>query len=417
MTQRDSSVRRVAYVMSRFPTVSETFILREMNELERQGWQVGLFPLILERPSVVHREALPWSARARQIGPLSRAAIRAHGRYLRRRPKDLLSVWGRVLQAHVREPGVLLRALAMLPVSVAMADEMQRRGYRHVHAHFATYPLLAAWVAHRLADVDYSVTVHAHDIFVSQAMLAEKLADALLIVAISQFNREYLVREIDPRLDPRIRVIHCGIESSVYRRGPRRDLNDRLDLLCIGSLMPYKGHEFLLQACRMLVDRGVPFTLRLVGDGPRRMELVAMTSAWGLDDDVEFLGARTQEEVAGLLASSNVYVQPSILTATGQMEGIPVALMEALAAELPAVSTDLSGVPELIRAGQTGWLVPPKDPRALADALEAIRSDPARALQLAAQGRDLVRAEFDLRRNVQMLGAQFLAVDAGPGPA
>lgn len=417
MTQRDSSVRRVAYVMSRFPTVTETFILREMNELERQGWEVGLFPLILERPSVVHPDARPWSARARRAGPLSRAALRAHARYLRRRPRDLLSVWGRVLQAHVREPEVLLRALAMLPVSVAMADEVERRGYRHVHAHFATYPLLAAWVAHRLTDVEYSVTVHAHDIFVSHAMLAEKLADARLIVAISQFNREYLVREIDPRLGPRIEVIHCGIEPSAYRRGPRRDVSDRLDLLCIGSLMPYKGHEFLLQACRILVDRGIPLRLQLVGDGPLRTELVALTAEYGLDADVEFLGARTQEEVAGLLATSNVYVQPSILTGTGQMEGIPVALMEALAAELPAVSTALSGVPELIRSGQTGWLVPPEDPSALADALEAIRSDPARAQQLAAQGRDLVRAEFDLRRNVQMLGAKFLDLEASVASA
>lgn len=415
MTQPTSSASRVAYVMSRFPTVTETFILREMDELERQGWEVGLFPLILEHPSVVHADALLWSDRARRAGPLSRAALRAHLHFLRR-PRRLFSVWGGVLRGHVREPAVLVRALALLPVMVAMADEVERRGYRHVHAHFATYPLLAAWVAHRLTGVTYSVTVHAHDIFVSHAMLAEKLADARLIVTISQFNREYLLREIDPQLGPRIEVIHCGIESSVYRRQARQDLSDRLDLLCIGSLMPYKGQEFLLQACRILLDRGVPFRLRLVGDGPLRKDLTALAGALDLGDHVQFLGARSQEEVADLVAKSNVYVQPSILTTTGQMEGIPVALMEALAAELPPVSTALSGVPELIRPGQTGWLVPPEDPRALADALEEIRSDPAYAQRLAVQGRDLVRAEFDLRRNVHLLAAKFRELEASYAP-
>ncbi len=415
MTQPNSSVHRVAYVMSRFPTVTETFILREMDELERQGWEVGLFPLILEHPSVVHADALKWSDRARRAGPFSRAALRAHLRFLRR-PKRLFAVWGGVLRGHAREPAVLIRALALLPVMVAMADEVERRGYRHVHAHFATYPLLAAWVAHRSTGVTYSVTVHAHDIFVSQAMLAEKLADSRLIVAISQFNREYLLREIDPQLGPRIEVIHCGIESSTYRRQPRQDLNDQLDLLCIGSLMPYKGHRFLLEACRILLDRGVPFRLRLVGDGPLRMELTALADALELVDHVEFLGARSQEEVAELVATSNVYVQPSILTTTGQMEGIPVALMEALAAELPAVSTALSGVPELIRPRETGWLVPPEDSGALADAVEEIRSDPANAHELAAQGRALVREEFDLRKNVHLLAAKFRELEAFEPP-
>lgn len=400
-------VNRVAYVMSRFPLVTETFILREMDELDRQGWDVGLYPLILEHPDVVHADARRWTPRARRAGPLSRAALRAHLRFLKRRPKALLSVWGQVVRGHSREPSVLVRAVALLPVMVAMADEVQRRGYRHVHAHFATYPLLAAWVAHRLTGVSYSVTVHAHDIFISHAMLAEKLADARLIVAISQFNRDYLMREIDPGLGSRIEVIHCGIELSALRREPRQDLSEQLDMLCIGSLMPYKGHEFLLRACRILLDRGVPFRLRLVGDGPLRAELEALSATLELSDHVTFLGAREQREVADLLAHCNLYVQPSILTDNGQMEGIPVALMEALAAELPALSTALSGVPELIRPGQTGWLVPPEKPGALADALEQIRSDPANAQQLAVQGRELVREQFDLGKNVQLLAEKF----------
>ena len=163
---------RIAYVMSRFPHLPETFILREMTELERQGWQVALYPLIRQRQSVVHGEAGAWLPRVRRLPFLSAGVLAANGTALFRQPCCYATLWGRTLWENMTCPNFLTRAIALLPKAVYAAHLMKGEGVTHIHAHYATHPALVAWLIHQLTGISYSVTVHAHDIFVRTAMLA-----------------------------------------------------------------------------------------------------------------------------------------------------------------------------------------------------------------------------------------------------
>lgn len=398
---------RVGYVVSRFPLLSETFILREMTALVDQGIDVLLFPLIRQQQPVVHAEARPWMQRARYLSTDLRAVGAANLRALLRSPLRYLMVWLTVVREHVREPTTLIRALALLPSCVHLARLVKREGVDHVHAHFATFPLLAAWVAHRLTGTSYSVTVHAHDLFVSRAMLPVKLSACGFVVSISEYNRDYLAEQVDESLPARTHVVRCGVAPGRYRRASPRAAGQVLELLSVGSLQPYKGQTYLVEACRRLRDSGVSFRCRVIGEGAERLRLEQLIAQHGLQEQVLLLGAQDEDQVAALLATADVYVQPSVVAKNGQMEGIPVALMEAMAAELPVIASRLSGIPELVRPGSTGWLVPPEDEAALAAAVREVAADPATAARTARAGRELVEAEYDLHANVQQLATLF----------
>lgn len=398
----------VAYVVSRFPHLPETFILREMTELERRGWRVVLYPLIQQRQAVVHREARQWISRARYQPLLSPAVAAANGGALFRHPSSYFNAWASALRENSASPGALVRSLLILPKAVWLAHCARREGVRHVHAHYATYPAFAAWAAHRLTGMSYSLTVHAHDIFVNRAMLATKLREAAFVVAISEYNRDYLERTVGSWVRGKIHVVHTGVDlADYYPRSRPLTAGERFEIICVGSLQLYKGQRFLIEACRLLRRQGVVFRCRIIGEGPERRRLERLIDAAGLANSVQLLGAQPQEAVAELLPTAHCFVQPSIVTAAGKMEGIPVALMEALACRLPVVATRISGVPELVRHGETGYLVPPEDAAALAAALTAVRGDPARAAELAAAGRELVREAFNLRSNVERLACLF----------
>jgi glycosyltransferase involved in cell wall biosynthesis len=199
----------VAVLLSRFPLVTETFILREIEELERQGQPVLLVPLLRERPAVVHAEARPWLARALFTPWLSPAIAGANLRALRRRPRAYLACLGRLAAGMARSPGFLVRSLALFPKAVFLAERLAGRAGQ-VHAHFATHPATVAWVIERLAGIPYGVTVHAHDLFVRRTMLAAKLGRARFVRAISGFNRDFLAERY-PEAAGKVEVVHVGV--------------------------------------------------------------------------------------------------------------------------------------------------------------------------------------------------------------
>jgi glycosyltransferase involved in cell wall biosynthesis len=400
---------KIAYIMTRFPHLPETFILREMSELERQGWQVALYPLIHQSQPVIHDEVNHWLPHVRHLPFSSSAVVAANTQALIRTPAIYSSGWAKTALENRRSPKFLIRSLLLLPKAVYAARLMQQEGIDHIHAHYATYPALVAWLIHRLTKIRYSVTVHAHDIFVERAMLATKLKEADFIVAISHYNREFLARTLGPWVKAKTQIVHCGIEPDFYAQSCHQkfDQTGRFEIMSIGSLQPYKGQAHLIQACRLLRDQGIPLRCRIIGGGELQPYLEQMIKEAELEGVVELLGPQPQEEVARLLPTAHCYVQPSVVTPAGKMEGIPVSLMEALACALPVIATNISGIPELVQPEKTGYLVPPADPVALSEMLTAVYYDRDRALSLGKCGQQLVRQEFDLKTNVQKKAALF----------
>ena len=400
---------KIAYIVSRFPHLPETFILREMISLEQLGWQIELYPLIIQQKGLIHQEALPWVARAHAVPWVSLALLKANIARLIRHPRQYLSVFWRTLWGNLRSPKFLVRALLLFPRAVWMADRFKADGINHIHAHYATHPALVAWLINQLTGISYSITVHAHDIFVEKPMLATKLQDSVFVSSISEFNRKYLVDMFGSWVQQKTQIVRCGIDPAYY--GNEKSVNagrtGHLEIISIGSLQPYKGHIYLVKACIELQKNGIPFRCRIVGGGDLRPMLERAIRENHLDDLVELMGPRTQDEVSRLLRTANCYVQPSVITPSGKMEGIPVALMEAMASDIPVIATSISGIPELVRNGDTGWLVPPENVNALADALSQVYRDPAEAHKRARSGRRWVLDEFELFSNVKKLSSLF----------
>lgn len=413
---------RLAYVMSRFPLLSETFILRELDQLDAMGWEIELYPLLVEVEGVRHDEVGAWLRRIRWVPFVGSITAAANVRMFRDAPRRYLGTLARALGGNLSSPEFLPRALAVFPKAVAVAEKMRETGVSHVHAHYATHPALLAWVVHQLTGIPYSVTVHAHDLYVDQAMLRRKLLDARFVVTVSDYNRERIGRDVDAEVQAKTHVVRCGIDPAGYAtedgkgtRGP-----SSAHVVSVGSLQPYKGHVHLIDAMAILRRSDVNYRLTIVGEGRERPRLERRIEELDLEACVRLAGAQTQAQVATLLRSADVYVQPSVVERSGKMEGIPVALMEAMASCVPVVATRISGVPELVRAGETGALVEPEDPHALADAIDGLARDRDLSRRLTVAARQLVEAEYDVRKNAERLSGLFrakLEPDAVPRPA
>ena len=410
--------KKIAYIVSRFPHLPETFILREMISLEQLGWQIELYPLIIQQQKLIHHEARPWLARAHGVPWFSLEILRANLGRLFRHPLQYFSSFWRMLKENFRSPKFLVRALLLFPRSVWMAERFSMTGITHIHAHYATHTALVAWLIHKLTGIPYSITVHAHDIFVEKPMLATKLKDSVFVSAISEFNRKYLTDIYGPWVEQKTKIVRCGIDPAYYGNNGHMDPRDtgRLEIISVGSLQPYKGHIYLLKACAELQKRGISFRCRIVGGGDLQNMLEHAIREYQLDQVVELMGPRTQDEVSQLLKTANCYVQPSVITPSGKMEGIPVALMEAMASSIPVVATSISGIPELVRNGDTGWLVPPENVEALADALSQVHKNPAEARKRACSGRSWVLDEFELSLNAKRLSLLFAQSDLCSSP-
>jgi colanic acid/amylovoran biosynthesis glycosyltransferase len=397
---------RIAYVVSRFPDPSETFVLRELNAVDRRpGVEVELFVLFPPKDPFVHPEAQGWLGRAHRASPA--AAVAGVLWWLGRRPLRTSGALASVLAGHWRKPGRLLRALIACAAAAAHARTMRRLDVDHIHAHFATYPALAAWLAGRLLDVPYSFTAHAHDIYVDQLHLATLSRGAKAIAAISEFNRSFLAPYVGDAQTP-VDLVRCGVIPSAYAFRPRSlPVEGPVRAICVATLNELKGHAILLDALAGGGPELERLELDLVGSGPLEAPLREQVKRLGLERRVRFHGTRSEDEVADMLDRADLFVLASVVAGNGRMDGIPVALMEALATGLPVVASRLSGIPELVRDGETGLLAQPGDAADLARALRRVLSDPEAAMTRALAGRRLIEQEFDIERSADCMLALF----------
>lgn len=399
---------RVAYVMSRFPKLTETFILAELEAMDRAGVRIELFPLLRQTGEPVQPAAVRWVERARYEPFVSVPILRAQWWFLRdpRRRRRYLRAFFDMIGGTWRSPNFLLGGLGIFPKVARMAVEMQDLGVQHVHCHFANHPALAGWLIHRLVGIPYSFTAHGSDLHVDRTMLPTKVDEAAFVATISRDNRALIEATAGPSSEGKVAVVHCGVDPAAFAP-VERTVDGPLRIVAVGTLHEVKGQRHLIEACRILTERGVAVTCRFIGDGPDREALQAAIDEYGLGDRVVLAGRMTSDAVAAELAAADVLVAPSVPTKGGKREGIPVVLMEAMSTGLPVVASRLSGIPELVTDGVSGLLVTPGDAVALADALAALAGDVELRRRLGAAGRDTVLREFDVDRNAAALAERI----------
>jgi colanic acid/amylovoran biosynthesis glycosyltransferase len=401
---------KVAYIMSRFPKITETFILYEMLALEQQEVQVELYPLLRERTNIMHLEAKPFVERAHYHPFLSFPILKIQFYFLKRKPRAYLVTLLTLIRSNWSSFRFITSALGIFPKSVYFAYLMQSQGIDHVPAHFASHPAAAAFIIHRLTGISYSFTAHGSDIHRDRHMLCEKVAEASFVVPVSLYNRDVILSACGEGWINRMTVIHCGVDTRVFTpiTGKKFDKGSTIfSILCIGTLHEVKGQIFLIEACKLLHDRGIDFACCFVGDGTDEEALKKKVGQIGLTKSVHFLGRKTRDEIANLLQEADVLVAPSVPSSDGRLEGIPVVLMEAMASGVPVVASRLSGIPELVEDGCSGFLTPPGDAHAIADALERLQEDQGLRRSLGEAGRQKIMRDFDMYKNAATLAGCF----------
>ena len=410
-TPSDEVPLTVAYVMSRFPKLTETFILREILAVSQTGVRVELYPLLREREPVVHPEATALVERANYLPFLSLAIIRSQAALLLGRPRRYLTALGAMLRGTWGSANFFIGGLGIFPKAAHAARLMEAGGVDHVHCHFATHPALAGLIINRLTGIPFSFTAHGSDLHVDRHMLRQKVDAAAFVVPISEFNANMIVEECGDVRD-KLAVIHCGVDTDMFPARAQRAAVRPFRILSIGTLHEVKGQAYLVEACRQLVAEGVDLLCQMVGDGPDESDLRRQVAAAGLEGRVELIGRLTQAGIASLLAEVDVLVAPSVPTRGGKREGIPVVLIEAMSSAVPVVASAISGIPELVDDGESGLLVPARDSTALASALGRLHRDATLATRLGEGGREKVRREFDVHVSAARLATQFArAVD------
>jgi len=407
----------VAYILLRFPCLTETFVADEMRAVADLGALVRIVSLRRQRPGPVQ----PLSKRLKSEacyapGALSLRTWWAQAHFLRSSPHLYL----RLLLGLLRCPGAtkvgFLKRMEIFLKSVAVAYGCRSAGISVFHSHFAGLPGMAAAVCGQLLGRPHTVTVHAYDLFVEQGLLGYVLGPAAHVVCISQYNAE-TIKRLRLCAEERISVIHCGVDLTQFPYNVpaglgRRSGQDPVRILSVGSLIPKKGHKHLIAACGLLRDRGVPFACSIIGAGSEEKDLRRQIGSLGLESHIELLGARTRPEVVEEYAGHHIFVLPCVEAPGGDKDGIPVVLMEAGATGLPLISTPVSGIPELIHDNQTGLLAVPGDPRMLADAIMRLAENPELAEALSREARKRVEQEFNLQRTAASLLEVFFRARA-----
>ena len=396
--------RPVAYLINQYPKVSHTFIRREIQALERRGIAVERIALRGWDAEVADDADRDEKSRTRYVlqdGLMALAGAVVAS--LMRAPSRFFTGLGLALRMARRSDRPWPYHLVYLAEACRMLPWLQASGASHLHAHFGTNSAEVAMLAHELGGPPYSFTVHGPEEFDRPEFLGlgEKIRRSAFVVAISSFGRSQLYRWVEHAQWPKVQVVHCGLDAAFHNVAPT-DPPDVPRLVCVGRLCEQKGQLLLVEAAARVVRDGTPLQLVLAGDGEMRAEIEAAVLSLGLREHVRITGWIGSGQVRDEILNARALVLPSFA------EGLPVVIMEAMALRRPVISTYVAGIPELVRAGESGWLFPAGDVDALVAAMQACLSAPTDELaRMADAGQRRVLARHDIDTEAAKLALAF----------
>ncbi|WP_107670870.1 glycosyltransferase family 4 protein [Cyanothece sp. BG0011] len=403
---------RVGYVVKRYPRYSETFVVNEILAHEKAGLNIDIFALrppcdshfqnciSQVRASVTYIRKPIQGRVSESLNSLSPTAASYFWAELQELAKLVPDFWSKLSMAQGESASTVYQA-------AWLAREVKLRGITHLHAHFGSVATSVTRLASHFADVSYTFTTHAKDIFhesVDIDDMTRKLRDASTVVTVSYYNQQYL-QQTYGKVAEKVQKIYNGLNlSQLNYQSPK---NRPPLIISVGRLVEKKGTSILIDACFLLKQWGCEFHCQIVGTGDLETKLKEQIEALKLDNYVKIIGPRPQNEVFKLIQESAVFAAPYIIGKDGNRDGLPTVLLEAMALGTPCIGTDVTGIPEMIKHEETGLIVPQNNAEALAMALRTLLTSENMRVQLAEKARKLMETEFNIEQNAATLRKLF----------
>ncbi len=395
-----------AYILLWFPKPSETFVFSEVKNLLDLGLPISIYTLYGKLAKNLSSEMQSYKGQVLRLG-LTKFFI----------PLLFIIYW------FLKSPSTTIRLLVLVLFTkwkglektaenawacycaFYLAYRFKKDKIRHIHAPWACGCASAAWLASQLTNIPFSFTMRAWDIHPPDGLIQIKTRDALFIRSETQYNIDYL-QEFTGCFDDKFHLTYNGVPMA---KGNNRSVRmiPPYQLLAIGRIVGKKGYEFLLHACALLKDDSINFHLHLVGDGLHLSRLKRLCKSLQLEHYVTFHGFQSYEKIPEYFLKSDIFIMPSIIHSSGDRDGIPTVLLEALLHHVPVISTPVSGIPELIENGITGLLVPQRDPAALADAIHLFITNKEQAIAMAIRGNRKIADLFNAEKNHKQVLALY----------
>ncbi len=415
-TEGPSENARLGIVISMFPELHETFILRELAALEKKGIDFVVYSLQLPRDPITLPDAKRLSEQRTEYSRLiTISTLKAFFRTCVRHPLKLLQTIFALIRNSYDRPVDIFKALAILPITLHFGEQAKAQGISHLHGHWANIPTTACWYLQQIEGFTWSAAIHGEDIFSPNRFLPYKLDQATFTVVCSGYFCNHLQQRIGLQQPSRVHLNYHGLDPRVMKISGNRKFKPRqgqvFTIVSIGRLVPTKGHDTLLHACAELRSKlqaatnstDVNLKLKLIGSGPQEESLKGLVENLSLGDVVEFVGGMAFDDVLATLQAADVFCLAPRLIPGHPPDGIPNVIAEAMALRIPVVTTRVSAIPELVEHEVSGLLVPVDDSATLAAELHRVAGDETLARRLSEQGFAKVERLFNQEQNINEL--------------
>lgn len=390
---------KIAYLISKFPIVSHTFISREIKEMQNLGVDIACFAIHAPLEHEIAEEDKCFKGKVYYVFPLNKwDLLKSHLNTFFKMPLRYIYWFWYIISRPKTALKDRVRCIFHFIEAIYLIKEMKNQQIKHIHVHFLQGNANVALLISKFLNITYSVTVHNSTLPMDKILQKEKIQHAKFLISISEYNKKKLL-ETDPQSENKIFVVHCGLDPKCFNPHPKS--TKVFTLLAVGRLTWEKSYPDLIEACYILKNNQLHFKCIIVGEGGERQNIEKLINQYKLHEEIQLAGLVLQENI------QHYYEQANLFVLSSETEGIPIVLMEAMSKGLPVVATNITGIPELVIHEKTGILVPVKHPQAFANAVEYFINNPSVGIEMGLQARKQIEESFHIVKNVAQLKEIF----------